>query len=333
MASVWVDHYETKLGTKYFIRQEDDNGKTTVLKEKFYSKNIANKRAQEISDTLTEGKVVKESHKIKDCHATYLAHRAKLVENNLIAPNTYRINETNLRSFVEKFGERPDDEIEKDELEVWKNQLLTKKAPAGVNIIIRNFSQFFNFCKQSGHIKESPAKGVKEFDPKKIKVWRVLDRKELAHFMKSCSPRMKHLRKATYVLYNTSMRSGEFLRMDWKSLKTDSIIVTNKGKTRTIPLNSPPFPKLLRKLIVKFIANPINRNTFYSGWETLVEAADMGRVRPHDMRHTWASNMKEQGWPDDKIMEIAGWESDEMLRQYTHSKDNYITKMPRFKIR
>lgn len=335
MPGLWKEPYKTKKGTKYRVRQRDDEGKTKDLKPKFFHANPANKYIETVADASAEGKPIQDAVKVSECLVLYLIDRKKLVhtpeKRNIIEPSTYRINEDSLEPFKAKFGEKLIAEIKSEDLETFKNELLTEKKPAGINYTIRNFRQFFNYCVKTGLLKkDNPAKGIKEFDPKKIKEWRVLNRRELAHFMKLCRGERLWLRRAIYVLYNTGFRSGEFVRMKWDDLEANGINTTNKGKTRFVPVTN----KTVRRLILKFIKNPIKISTLHSAWRDIVAAAKMGRVRPHDMRHTWASNLVQAGWPRKAIMDMGGWSSSEMLDIYTHFEREFLVeKMRTFRIR
>lgn len=333
MPGLWKEAYKTKKGLRYRIRQQDEEGKRKDLKTKFSHANPANTYIDKITDTQGLGKPVQEAIRVSEAIILYLAHRKTLIhtpeKRKIIEASTYRINEDALEEFRVKFGNSLLTEIDNTKLEAFKNEMITRRAPSGINVDIRNIRQFFNFCVTSGWLTANPAKTVKEFDPKKIKAYRFLTRKELAHFMKSGGDR-EWFPRAVYVLYNMGFRAGEFLRMKWTDLEADGISTTNKGKTRFIPIRS----GLVRKRITYFIENPLNRNTFYSGWNEAVKTAKMGRVRPHDMRHTWASTLVQNGWPRKAIMDMGGWSSSEMLDIYTHfEREFFVENMKKFRIR
>ena len=44
--------------------------------------------------------------------------------------------------------------------------------------------------------------------------------------------------------------------------------------------------------------------------------ANLGRVHAHQLRHTWASNMKEAGVQHDELKALGGWSTDVMLQRY-----------------
>lgn len=46
--------------------------------------------------------------------------------------------------------------------------------------------------------------------------------------------------------------------------------------------------------------------------------AGIENFRWHDLRHTWASWLAQQGAPMNVLQELGGWEPEEMVRRYAH---------------
>jgi integrase len=53
-------------------------------------------------------------------------------------------------------------------------------------------------------------------------------------------------------------------------------------------------------------------------WKTALKRAGIDNFRWHDLRHTWASWLTQQGVPLNVIQEMGAWESSEMVRRYAH---------------
>ena len=49
-----------------------------------------------------------------------------------------------------------------------------------------------------------------------------------------------------------------------------------------------------------------------------MKRAGIDNFRWHDLRHTWASWLAQQGAPMNVLQELGGWESEEMVRRYAH---------------
>lgn len=54
------------------------------------------------------------------------------------------------------------------------------------------------------------------------------------------------------------------------------------------------------------------------GWRKALVRAGIENFRWHDLRHTWASWLAQQGTPMNVLQELGGWESESMVRKYTH---------------
>lgn len=318
MGSVWVETYETKLGPKQRIRQEKADGTRTDLKEKFYGKRPANEKAKEISDTLAAGQRIRENRKVSVCFLEYLS-----VVKKTLSPRTSEIKRYSLAPFIEKFGSLDIRALLPEDIEKFKYGLLESRTNGGVNIIVRDMKTCLEFCVENGYLEKNPAKKVQQFKPKEVA--RFLSRKEMARFYKS-SP--KKIRRAAFVLYNSGLRLGEFLAMSFDNLGESGLQVNNKGKKRFVPLT----PRV-RKIAVKCILDHWGKDAFESAWRKAKERADMGRIRPHDMRHTWASAYLQSGGTLADLMVIGGWSSMKMVAIYAHFQHNYLAaRMAKLKL-
>jgi integrase len=53
-------------------------------------------------------------------------------------------------------------------------------------------------------------------------------------------------------------------------------------------------------------------------WRNALIRAGIENFRWHDLRHTWASLLAQQGTPLNVLQELGGWESEQMVRRYAH---------------
>jgi len=53
-------------------------------------------------------------------------------------------------------------------------------------------------------------------------------------------------------------------------------------------------------------------------WRNALKRADIADFRWHDLRHTWASWMIQNGTPLYDLHEMGGWKSAAMVRRYAH---------------
>ncbi len=69
--------------------------------------------------------------------------------------------------------------------------------------------------------------------------------------------------------------------------------------------------------VFTYAGRPINQvNT--KAWKNALRRAEIVNFRWHDLRHTWASWLVQNGTPMYDLQEMGGWKSAEMVRRYAH---------------
>ena len=61
-------------------------------------------------------------------------------------------------------------------------------------------------------------------------------------------------------------------------------------------------------------------------WTKALEKANIRNFRWHDLRHTWASWHVQAGTPLERLQEMGGWESIEMVRRYAHLAPEHLAE-------
>lgn len=128
---------------------------------------------------------------------------------------------------------------------------------------------------------------------------------------------------------STGLRQGNILRMEWSW-------VDMRRKTVTFPdevmKNGLPFSCPLNETAMLVIRRQLGRDdtrVFVNGVETIsyvpseiwaaaLEKAGLTDVRWHDLRHTWASLLRQSGVELSELQELGGWESPIMVQRYAH---------------
>jgi integrase len=144
------------------------------------------------------------------------------------------------------------------------------------------------------------------------------------------------------------MRSGEIKSLRWLNVDPDSSVLvvgrskTNAGTGRQIPFNSDlrQVIEQHRRWYVRKIGEPKAEWYVFPGrqgkgtnprpldhtrpvgditsaWDTLRERCDV-HCRLHDLRHTAATKMAEDGVPESTILALMGHMSRAMLERYSH---------------
>lgn len=305
----WREEYQTKKGTKYRIRWMD-GGKQRHKKAGFL-RSTAKDLIREVEDAQVLNKPILSLSQT----SYYIQQYLKMMKETL-RPNTERIARFALKAFDLHYGNRPLDGIQPQEIEAFKNSLLGKRHINGINIILRNLKTFYAYCVKNGYLIKNPAEQIKQF--KRQPVAKFLERKELAKLYAASS---KELRRAIFVLYRTGMRVGEYLSIKKGDVHSWYVVVSGKTGRRTVSIN-PLIAKMIKRSLGRW-----NLDSFEKAFRMAVKRSEMGRIRVHDLRHTWASMYLKNGGSISQLKELGGWRSLQTLGIYVHppkTEERYV---------
>jgi integrase len=134
----------------------------------------------------------------------------------------------------------------------------------------------------------------------------------------------------------TGLRRSNILRMRWeyvdlgsRSIKLPGEIMKN-GQALRIPLSGMAvdvlrgqFGKSKEWVFPKECGNPATEIPS-KVMAAASEKAGLEDVRWHDLRHTWASLMRQQGLPLEVIQELGGWRDARMVKRYSHLSIDHL---------
>ena len=80
--------------------------------------------------------------------------------------------------------------------------------------------------------------------------------------------------------------------------------------------------------VFSYEGKPFNR-AFTVAWQKALKRADIENFRWHDLRHTWASWLGQNGMPlaDNQVMD--GWETYAMMKLYAHLLPAHLAQRAR----
>jgi len=138
-----------------------------------------------------------------------------------------------------------------------------------------------------------------------------------------------HQRDITMFALATGLRQSNVVRLTWEQvdlLRQTAWIHgdTAKGKEDIhISLSQLAVNVLQRQLgkhpecVFTYAGKPIGQvNT--KAWRRALQRAGIENFRWHDLRHTWASWLIQNGTPIYDLQEMGGWQSSSMVRRYAH---------------
>lgn len=200
----------------------------------------------------------------------------------------------------------------------------TKYKIDTIAIRLRDLRAFLNWCTKEGILEASPMKGIGI--PASSFVGRRLNLNELQGLYANLTGNIKDF--VTLAL-ETGGRRGDLLQLEFNDVDFDRAYWNLPGKEgkskskrdRIIPLSDRALAVLKGrqdKLLGGYVFHGYTKDMLKNDWENVKEAAQIkGRLRIHDLRHTWASFFKGRS---DSLKKIAGWTTDQMMGHYRHTE-------------
>jgi integrase len=140
------------------------------------------------------------------------------------------------------------------------------------------------------------------------------------------------LQNFIFFALNTGMRLGEILSLSWRGVdldrKTVTVFESKNGEPRTIPINDSTVNMLKELGRVRSIKTDL---VFYSSCHTRLDARNVRRdfqealkeagiedFRFHDLRHTFATRLVQNGVDIYKVQTLLGHKTPSMTQRYAH---------------
>jgi integrase len=127
----------------------------------------------------------------------------------------------------------------------------------------------------------------------------------------------------------TGLRAGNVLGLRWDQINLKRRVCwfygdqMKNGEDLSVSLNDSAMTVLqLRKgrhpeWVFTYRGNPIKRLST-KAWYKALKRAGVENCRWHDLRHTWASWLVQEGVPLYALQEMGGWKTANMVRRYAH---------------
>lgn len=227
------------------------------------------------------------------------------------------------------FGDIDINEFSTEKLKEYLIQSGDHLKPSSLGHRIRCVKSLFRWSHEEGYILKNPAAKLKE--PKLGKrIPKFLSELELEHLREACQTTMENA--LFEFMYSTGCRIGEVVKLDRDDIdfRTNSVIVQGKGdKEREVYFNTRCSIWLKRYLDERededpclFITDrkPKRRmsidNLRYIIKRVSSRAGIKKSIHPHQLRHSYATHMINNGAPIDVIQSLLGHEKSETTKIY-----------------
>lgn len=259
-------------------------------------------------------------------NAAFEEYIRKCRQRNL-DPGTIKMKNESLERFKKKYGHLPLSKIDKSVMSEHGDWLITNFKPFGVNIKLRDLRAFFKFCVDEEWISKNIAKRISFADCKDV--WRYITTDEVMEILNACRF-CPDLPEIVVVALNTGLRISELIGIKKKDIINDHYIYVKKkkrGRDKMVPISD--------------ILMPIFNNRFAGTQSSLfptwtrgrleqsfrrakIRSGITGRLRFHDLRHTFASNYLMAGNKEIELMGILGHTNLRTTAIYSHFASTYL---------
>ena len=308
-----------KIGDAKVISVKDARAKAIKLKRKIESQ--VDNLTLEAEDS-GQGMTLVEFY--NDHYFPYIKKQIKSYETNISVFKNHILPAFGLKNMVE---------IKKSEIiTLHSNMVQIKKlAPATANKVLIFISHAFNVALELEikGIEVNPASKIKPYVLNNAKE-RYLTKEEAARLIEAINQTQQniHLKYIIPMLILTGARKGEVLKAKYEDFNlnqlTWTIPISKSGKKRILPLT----PQLLElyNSIPKtngeyLFTSPITGKpyvTIYQSWNSARIKAGLKDVRVHDLRHSFASALVNNGRSLYEVQILLGHSTSKMTQRYAH---------------
>jgi integrase len=168
---------------------------------------------------------------------------------------------------------------------------------------------------------------------------RWLSSEEWDRLRKALEAESPPLRQAAEFAVQTGLRENNVLNLEWGQIdprRRVAWIYADQIKTATplgVPLNDAAMAVLegRRGSHKRYVfANPDTGLPYYKAsnraWYAALRKAKLKGFRWHDLRHTWASWHVMNGTRLERLQELGGWKTFEMVRRYAHLSAEHLAE-------
>lgn len=247
----------------------------------------------------------------------------------------YSLAANQLVAYLEATGhDKSAEAVTPDQIRGYIASVLATKASATANQRYRSLTQLFAWLKREGEIPVDPMDRV---DPPRVEEQPVpvLSDDELRAILAVPTGKDFTSRRDVAILrlfIDTGIRLGEMAGLQVSDVDLDLQVAVVRGKgnrLRTVPFGTKTVEALDRYLRVRRSHKSSKEPWLWlgkkgrlrdSGISQVVvrrgRQAGLGRVHPHQFRHSFAHHWLHEGGSEGDLQRIAGWKSPQMLQRY-----------------
>ena len=249
-------------------------------------------------------------------------------------PATLQVNQVYLRNqILPWFRDRPVAEINHAEVRQWFGAL--RDTPAAANRSLPVLSVILRQAEIYGYRPErsNPCRRIRRYpEPRRERFLTRAEIRRLGQALSDAEARAPLQAAIVRLLMLTGCRQSEIRTLDWRDYRLGHLFLRDsKTGPRTVWLSSSArqvLGQLPRTAHCVFPAGgrpgPMSTETLYGSWRRIRADADLGDLRLHDLRHSYASFALRGGESVVMIGRLLGHRDPDTTLKYTHFGDGML---------
>ena len=232
-------------------------------------------------------------------------------------------------------------DITKEDIKLGLSRLPKDLSNATINKYKKVASVVFNFGIREYNLSENPTLNIRSLPEKKGRT-RFLSDNERKRLFKACrASKWNKLYLLVFMAITTGARRGELLNLRWSNIdfrrKTAHVLTSKNGEQKILPLTDDVILELQKfkldnhSFIFCSEIKPNKAYDFFKQWNRVRKEAELVDFRFHDLRHTTASYLAQNGATLLEIADVLGHKQIEVTKRYAHlaieHKSNLINRV------
>ena len=288
-------------------------------------------------DTKTKAKeLIIELQRSRATHLNYSNRNDKLLFKEL--SEEYLLNaylgtkpqqqRSRLKHWLNHLGYIQASDITKHDIKAGLDKLPSHLSNATINKYKKVASVVFNYGIRELDLNDNPTRYICSLPENRGRV-RYLSDNERNRLFKACrASKWDKLYLLVLMAITTGARRGELLNLRWNNIdyskQTAYVLTSKNGEAKVLPLTSSVIEELNRfnkeddSLIYCSEIKPDKPYFFFKQWKRVSKEAELVDFRFHDLRHTTASYLAQNGATLIEIADVLGHKQIEVTKRYAH---------------
>ena len=274
--------------------------------------------------------------KLEDSSQNHQAYSSKLSFNELVESylsNAYlgtkpQMQHSRLKHWLGILGDKSIIDINRSDVEAGLRSLPEGLSNTTINKYKKLVSVVFNYGIRELGLLDNPTRYIRSLPEKKGRT-RYLSDNEREGLFKACrDSKWDKLYLLVLIAITTGARRGELLSLHWNDIDIDKqtayVLTSKNGEPKVLPLTDSVIKELQRfsqndsSLIFASEIKPDRPYIFFKQWKRVRDEAELIDFRFHDLRHTTASYLAQNGATLLEIADVLGHKQIEVTKRYAH---------------